>query len=116
MKVEEVPADTLVEMTPELYQEFCIGGCVPQCHLTKKWIRIGDKFKLSTVPVATGKPGATIGYRTLETKEVMLSEKADVKKFIKLQMKEVSDYEESRRKSIASGHGGCFRVNGKIVH
>lgn len=115
MKVEEVPADQLVEMTPELYQEFCIGGCVPRCHLTKQWIKMGDKFKLSTVPVAVGKSGATIGYRTLETKEVMLSEKADVKKFIKLQMKEVSDYKNSRRDSIAAGYGGCFRVNGKIV-
>lgn len=116
MKVEDVPADVLTEMTSELYQEFCIGGCVPQCHLTKEWIRIGHKFKLATVPVAVGSRTATIGYRTLETREVMLSEKADVKKFIKLQLKEVSDYEESRRQSIASGHGGCFRVNGKIVH
>lgn len=114
--VEQIPADTLVEMTPELYQEFCIGGCVPQCHHTKKWIKMGDKFKLSTVPVASNKKGGTIGYRELTTKEVMLSEKANVEDFIAAQKKEVQDYQDSRADSIARGHGGCFRVNGKIVH
>lgn len=116
MKVEEVPADTLVEMTPELYQEFCIGGCVPQCHHTQKWIRIGDKFKLSTVPIAFHPSGQTAGLYDLKTKEVMLSEPVLVEDFIKIQQQIVSNSHEDRRKRIASGHGGCFRINGKIVH
>lgn len=116
MKVEEVPADTLIEMSVELYQEFCIGGCVPQCHLTKQWIRIGDKFKLSTVPVAHHPSGATGGLLRLETREVMLCESANVEDFIKEQEKLVNNWEASKANAIAKGLGGCFRVNGKIVH
>lgn len=115
-KVEDVPADTLVEMTPELYQEFAIGGCAPACHLTRAWIRTGDKFKLSTVPVAHHPPGATGGLMRLETKEVMLSENADVTEFIKKQEADVANWEKSRADAVKKGYGGCFRVNGKIVH
>lgn len=116
MKVEEVPADTLVEMTPDLYQEFCIGGCVPMCHMTGNWIKIGEMFKLSTVPTAHHPRGSTAGYLTLETKEVMLSENVRVEDFIKANELIVSEYDKKRREEIAAGRGGCFRINGKIVH
>lgn len=109
MRVEEIPANELVEMTPELYQEFCIGGCVPMCHLTFNYIKIGDKFKLSSLDVATKK--GSNNYTRKETMDVMLSADADVEKFKKIQ-DDLMYQEEKRRKA----GGGCFRVNGKIVH
>lgn len=116
MKVEKVPANTLVEMTPDLYQEFAQGGCVPACHLTGKWINMGDLFKLSTVPVAVHPSGSTGGLKMLETKEVMLSKDADVEAFIKKQEAEVKEWEKNKQQAIKEGRGGCFRINGKIVH
>jgi hypothetical protein len=52
----------------------------------------------------------------MKTKEVMLSENASVIAFIKSQQKIVSDADKSRREAKQAGHGGCFRINGKIVH
>ena len=40
MKVVDIKSDEITTMTVELYQEFCIGGCVPMCHLTFKPIKI----------------------------------------------------------------------------
>lgn len=115
MKVSEIPSNELVIMTPELYQEFCQGGCVPACHLTDEWISLGDKFKLATVPVAHHPSGATAGLQRLETKEVMLAEKSSVDVFIRIQESKVKQWEENKQQVIKEGRGGCFRVNGKIV-
>jgi len=107
-KVEQVPSNKLVEMTPELYQEFCIGGCVPMCHLTFKNIKIGEKFQLASLKTAV-----RIGsgdYNRIETKEVMLSEGADPDEYENRSEKKVKQEKERREKG-----GGCFRVNGKIV-
>lgn len=108
MKVEDVPANELVIMTPELYQEFCIGGCIPMCHLTLKPIKMGEKFKLASVDVAIRK--GSLNYNHTETREVMLSENASVIEFIKIQEDKI--YKERKRREQG---GGCFRVNGKIV-
>ncbi|TDQ12192.1 hypothetical protein [Pedobacter metabolipauper] len=116
MSVEEIPSDTLVEMTPELYQEFAQGGCVPACHLSEKWINIGDKFRLATLPCAYHPSGGTAGLIRIEERDVMLSESADEKKFVKIQYKILSDWEKGRKEAIKKGRGGCFRINGKIVH
>lgn len=107
-KVLDIPADEIVVMTADLYQEFCHFGCVPACHLTNVWINIGDKFKLATVDVAIMK--GAMNYNQTESREVMLSENADIEKFKEIQSKRITD-EKKRR---ANG-GGCFRVNGKIV-
>lgn len=115
MKVAEIPANELVTMTPELYQEFAQGGCVPACHLSRKWINIGDKFKLSTLPCAYHPPGGTGGMQKLEDRDVMLSENANEDEFVKAQKKIVADWKERRTEAIKDGRGGCFRVNGKIV-
>lgn len=107
MTVKDIKSDTIVVMTPELYQEFCIGGCVPMCHLTFKNIKIGDNFKLSSVQKAV-KEGSN-NYNKLETIDVMLSEFADVEEFKNIQHDKI--YQEKKRRKEG---GGCFRVNGKI--
>ena len=108
MKIEDIPADVLVEMTPELYQEFCLGGCVPMCHLTLQPIRIGELFKLAKLTAAI-RSGSN-NFNKLETTDVMLSQNASAEEFEK-RHKDAVYQEELRRKR----GGGCFRVNGKIV-
>lgn len=115
MKVEEIPADLLVEMTPELYQEFCQGGCVPACHFTHEFINIGSKFKLSTVDLFSRYEG-NARYGTTKTTQVMLAENTDVKEYLKKHKKEIKSMEDLREQDRRSGRTGCFRVNGKIVH
>lgn len=116
MKVAEIPSDTLIVMTPELYQEFAQGGCVPACHLTNEWINIGDNFRLATLPCAYHPPGGTAGLIRIEERDVMLSEMADDKAFVKLQHEMLSNWEKGQKQAIKEGRGGCFRINGKIVH
>lgn len=108
MKVEEIKSNEVLIMTAELYQEFCIGGCTPMCHLTFKNIKIGDKFKLASLDVAKKK--GSLNYTRLETLDVMLSEFADVEEFKKIQSDKI--YTEQKRRLAG---GGCFRVDGKIV-
>lgn len=111
MKVEEIPANELVIMTPELYQEFAQGGCVPACHLTHNWINIGDKFKLSTVP-HWSMTGSTYGHET--TIDVMLAENSTVEAYNKKMAKEIKNAKK-RKEALTKGRTGCFRVDGKIV-
>lgn len=108
IKVENIKSDEITLMTPELYQEFCIGGCKPMCHLTFENIKIGQKFKLSSLEVAIKK--GSNDYNCTQTMDVMLSEKADVEEFKKIQHDKI--YQEKKRRKEG---GGCFRVNGKIV-
>lgn len=115
MTVEQIPANELVTMTSELYQEFCQGGCVPACHLTTKWINIGDKFRLATLPCAYHPSGGTAGMLRIEERDVMLSELADDKTFVEIQHKLVEGWEKGHKQAVKEGRGGCFRVNGKIV-
>lgn len=108
MKVSEIPSNEIVVMTPELYQEFCLGGCIPMCHLTLKPIKMGEKFKLATVDVAIKK--GSLNYNETETREVMLAENSSVLMFIKIQEEKI--YQEKKRRKEG---GGCFRINGQIV-
>lgn len=107
-KVLDIPADEIVIMTQELYQEFCHFGCVPCCHLTSAWINIGDKFKLATVDIAIKK--GSQNYNESESREVMLSEHASVEELKILEAKKLTTEQERRAKG-----GGCYRVNGRIV-
>lgn len=106
--IKDVPSNEIVEMTPELYQEFCLGGCVPMCHLTLEPIKMGEKFKLCTTGVAVR--SGSLDWNKIETQEVMLSENASVEEFEKIQNDRYYNYEKRRKQG-----GGCFRVNGKII-
>ena len=112
MKVENIPAGELVVMTSELYQEFAQGGCVPACHLTNEWINIGDKFHLSSIKEWDGQ--WKYGEFVTSTRDVMLSELATANEYNKKQYDRFiikdTEYKDSSRR------GGCFRINGKIVH
>jgi hypothetical protein len=119
--VKDIPANTLVEMTLELYQEFAQGGCVPACHLTHKWINIGDKFHLSSVDkkqIEDPENKNPMIYSKII--DVMLAEKSTVKKYItyqqKLEKERLRRIADNRKEATAQGRTGCFRINGKIVH
>lgn len=121
MKVEEIPAGEIIEMTPELYQEFAQGGCVPACHLTHDWINIGDNFHLSSVDdknILDPKNENPNIYSKI--KDVMLAEKSTVSAYIKYEQKKESDRQQAiidrRAYNSAQGRTGCFRIDGKIVH
>jgi hypothetical protein len=114
MKVKEIPSDKLVVMTPELYQEFCQGGCVPACHLTHRFINIGDKFKLSTVD--TFSSSGNILYGSVKSIQVMLAEKSSLDEYKEYHKERIKDREALMAKDRADGRTGCFIVDGKIIH
>lgn len=114
MKVSEIPPNELTIMTAELYQEFAQSGCVPACHLTNKWINIGDHFKLVTIP--THKIAGNQRYGMVENIDVMLAAESDPKKFIKKQADIIKKYSDLREQDRRQGRTGCYRVNGEIVH
>lgn len=98
-------------MTPELYQEFAQGGCVPACHLTHEWINIGDEFKLATVP-HWNREGSVFGS---ETKiDVMLAKESSVKAYNE-KMKQQIESAKKHKEYQTEGRTGCFRINGEIV-
>lgn len=111
MKVAEIPSGKLVIMTPELYQEFAQGGCVPACHLTHEFINIGEKFHLSNVP-HWSMIGSNYGHET--TIDVMLAEKSTVKEYNK-KMKHEIEERKKHKEFQTQGRTGCFRINGIIV-
>lgn len=115
MIVSEIPADTIVEMTPEIYQEFCLGGCIPHCHFTHKPIKIGERFKLSTITEHLDYQG-NARYGMNKTHQVMLAEKTDVKAYLKYHESRIKDIEAMKARDKADGRTGCFIINGKIVY
>ena len=46
MTLDDVPADTIMELTPELDRLFRFAQCVPTCHACQKPIRLGKRFQL----------------------------------------------------------------------
>lgn len=132
MSIETLPSNKLIEMTELFHRAFNAAGCNPMCHCCEKMIPIGDKFKLSTVqplscPVYDGdsfsaqeqlkKEGkldfcSTVAPLWEESKEVMLCAACTPEKFKEKEMK----YYKGEVKRIREPEGGCFRVNGKIVH
>lgn len=113
MNVEQIPANELVVMTPELYQEFCQGGCVPACHFTNEWINIGDQFHLCTINQWNGQWN-TGEFITAE-RDVMLSASATAEQYNANQIALFTAQDERYKEVLKSRRGGCFRVNGKIV-
>lgn len=116
MSIEEIPSNEVIVMTSLMHRSFNAGGCDPMCHCCTNWIKVGDNFKLSTVNTfQRNTSNSGINFYTdanAVTKEVMLCDKCtaeDVNKFSARKKKELSKY-------MKSVNGGCYRINGKIVH
>lgn len=113
MKVSEIESDKLVVMTPELYQEFAQGGCVPACHFTHKFISIGEEFKLASIDEYSS--DGNIRYGIVKTHTIMLAGSTDTKAYLKYHENRIKDREALMAKDRADGRTGCFVVDGKIV-
>jgi hypothetical protein len=103
MGIEEIPADQKLTMTDEWHRAFKAAGCNPMCHCCGEYISNGKVFKLATVNTLYKMNG--------ESKEVMLCDECTVEKMNALT--------EARKKEIeerSANGGGCYRVNGKIIH
>lgn len=46
MTIDDVPADVIQELTPELDRLFRVAHCRPGCHSCFKKIEVGSKFQL----------------------------------------------------------------------
>ena len=115
MTVAEVPADQVIEMTEVLHRAFKAGGCAPICHCCCKALKPGSRFHLATVetrldPKTTANSGISL-YAETQTREVMLCADCDVAKVNAMTVVQRQRYEDYR----AQG-GGCYHVNGQIVH
>jgi len=116
MSVEDIPADEIIKMTDLLHRTFSAAGCIPACHCCKKWLPVGEDFKLSTVKLTTvmaqGGGNNYPGAGNLTTKEVMLCSECTSEKYAAMTDKKIQEYKDWQKQT----GGGCFRVNGKIVH
>lgn len=129
MKVEEIPADETLEMSITWHRAFNAAGCNPQCHCCRQYIPIGGLFKLATVNETPNVYGWGLeagiklllgkvkqinwgGRQRLHTKEVMLCDICTPEAYKERQIKIMEGQITERDKP----KGGCFRINGKIVH
>lgn len=118
MSIEEIPADEIVTMTDFWFRAFDSNGCKPCCHATGRWINVGDRFLLATVKTRKKPNHYTPGTFSLLnsgdviSREIMVSADVDLIAFEKSEYKEAKLYKERQE----SARGGCFRINGKIVH
>lgn len=128
MNVEEIPSDELVIMDSEWHRVFNAAGCDPACHNCGKYIKVGDKFKLSTIKKLSSSvwgwglenaikllKGLLKSFKwekevTIATKEVMLCNKCTPEIFLQ---KQITSLE---KEIVSRDRKGCFRVNGKIIH
>ena len=46
MTLDEVPADQIMTLTPELDRAFKAAGCKPECHVCRNTIVVGKDFEL----------------------------------------------------------------------
>lgn len=46
MNLDDIPADVMVEMTPDLRRAFLAANCNPTCHVCQKKIRDEQNFQL----------------------------------------------------------------------
>lgn len=127
MKVEEIPSDEIIVMTSEMHRLFNANGCNPMCHACKEMIPVGNRFHLGTIEKAKWKRVENNSYLTsykiptgeTVSKEVMLCDNCtpETYKYLENKMFEENEkeYQRLKRKHERNG-GGCFRINGKIVH
>lgn len=125
--IEQIPADEVIEMTALFHRLFNAGGCNPMCHCCMKMLPVGSIFKLSTVEqmlyeMAEGnirRYGYKIRTGEVKTKEVMLCEDCTPEAFKDYQenmfTQNQKEYERREQLNKEQG-GGCFRINGIIVH
>lgn len=114
MNIEEIPSDEIMAMTEKWHRAFKAAGCAPMCHCCVKELLPESKFKLATVDTHSNK-SANSGistWGTTETREVMLCDMCTVEILNNRTKMEREKYEEY----MATTSGGCYRVNGKIVH
>jgi len=115
MSIEEIPSDKPHVMTDVWFKSFRVNGCTPCCHSCGEWINVGDDFMLMTIKSRLTKdPERGQNYVSVEVQSVdaMVCTKCDLKKYEKSQYASAAEYERKRQ----TQGGGCFRVNGKIVH
>lgn len=97
-KVDDIPADEIIEMTDTFHRVFNAAGCDPMCHCCEKMIPVGCNFKLSTIFIVP----MTWGECAYFQKEVLLGNKEakfeDYVKFFKLDVRE--EYKEFDIKSF----------------
>lgn len=120
--ISKIPADEVTTMTDYWHRAFAAHGCNPCCHSCGDWIKPGHTFQLATVKAIYAHQkrgnGGVEGFATrskngeLQTREVMICGKCDAKDFEKRQYEENELYKKRR----AEEGGGCYRVNGVIVH
>lgn len=131
MGVEEIPADELVAMTDAWHRIFNAAGCNPMCHCCHKMILPQMLFKLSTIEkLPTKYFRSDTGYsieanipvedvdKEITTKEVMLCDTCTPEMFLENQKEELKE-NLSRAKNMLKKRiqeGGCYRINGKIIH
>lgn len=137
MSIEEIPSDQVFDMSELFHRSFKAAGCDPACHCCYKFIPVGEKFKLSTIREVrvdmshTSNTSETAFAQDRlkvikgdlikspsiidETKEVMLCKKCTSGLFHKKQLDAAHISSDLAKKYYQRG-GGCFRVNGKILH
>lgn len=133
MKIEEIPSDISVKMSKQFHDSFNAAGCDPMCHCCNKMLAIGSIFKLATVRKAT--PPYNNGSLNKDMVDFIKSKKkkiivrgqfeidesklfAESKEVMLCDECTVELYEDKEKKKILKYNtmGGCFRINGKIVH
>ena len=123
MGIEEIPSDKLIEMTELFHRAFNAAGCDPMCHNCQNMLEVGKKFKLATIKEVSdiiywdnGKEDKQFSTAEKpyfhESREVMLCEFCSAEMY---QEKQIGKYKEAVDR-INKPKGGCFRINGKIVH
>lgn len=136
MNVEEIPSDELVGMTELFHRAFNAAGCNPACHCCYNKIPVGDNFKLATVRIVntdysdSARTARFFAKERLDvingdiafhhrvddvSREVMLCASCTVDLFQEKQLSKAKKDVEEANNFVNSG-GGCFRINGKIVH
>lgn len=91
MNLDNIKADEVVIMTGILYRLFSAAGCEPTCHCCSRDLRLGIKFKLSTMPIDPER-----GER-----EVMLCTKCTVAGLVKGTKEQIALMKKQREKRIA---------------
>lgn len=137
IKIEEIPADKLFQMTDFWHRAFNAAGCDPMCHCCQTKIGVKKDFKLATVKKPSENAfdkseikslikllhGFIKSFKvwegwdrerevTLISHEVMLCDICTSEMFMAKQIK-IGEEELNR---LNKAKGGCFRINGKIVH
>lgn len=122
MSIEEIPADQVVVMTDQLHRSFQANGCNPCCHSCGAWIKPNELFQLVTRKSRTHYPrkedGRVSTHRNyvengeLASVEIMICNNCDPDDFEKRQYEDSKLFKERQKKYS----GGCYRINGKIVH